>query len=222
MHPSRFCLFALLPLFAGCQLLAPAAPERSAVQPRMQGEISQVNGQLLLRPCQEQRRFILSDAATSGILRSSQQLMADGHTQLFADLRGELSASSDKTADGNLAVSQLYRLQGEGHGCDDSNFKQTLVHASGNEPGWSLRVSDQGMVLNRPGQEPLALPYMEEQLPEGRLHLSSEANGQRLALWLTPGQCQDSMSGSLQHLSAELRLDDQLMRGCAYFGGARQ
>lgn len=222
MHPSRFCLFALLPLFAGCQLLAPAAPEQSTPHPRMQGEISQLNGQLLLRPCQEQRRFTLSDAGNSGILRSSQQLMADGHTQLFADLRGELSASSAKNIDGNLAVSQLYRLQGEGHGCEDANFKQTLVHASGHEPSWSLRVGNKGMVLHRPGQEPLALPYMEEQLPEGRLHLSSEANGQLLALWLTPGQCQDSMSGSVQHLSAELRLNDQVMRGCASFGGARQ
>lgn len=222
MHPSRFCLLALLPLFAGCQLLAPSTPTQPGLQPRLQGEISQVGSQLLFRPCLEQRHFVLSDTANSALLRNSQNLLSDGHQRLFADLRGSLTASPDKDHDGALAVSQVYRLQGEGHGCDDANFKQTLLRASGHEPSWSLRVGSQGMVLDRPGQEPLALPYLEEQLPDGRLHVSSEANGQRLALWLTPGQCQDSMSGSVQHLSAELRLNDQIMRGCAHFGGARQ
>jgi len=222
MHPSRFCLLALLPLFAGCQLLAPSAPETRTLQPRLQGEISQSGSQLLFRPCQEQRHFVLSEAANSDLLRSSQRLLSDGHPHLFADLRGSLSASADQRHDGALAVSQLYRLQGEGHGCADEQFQQTLVRASGHEPSWSLRVGSQGMVLDRPGQEPLALPYLEEQLPEGRLHLSSEANGQRLGLWLTPGTCRDSMSGAVQHLSAELRLNDQVLRGCGYFGGARQ
>jgi putative lipoprotein len=29
------------------------------------------------------------------------------------------------------------------------------------------------------------------------------------------------MSGSVQHLSAELRLNGEVLRGCAYLGGAR-
>jgi len=65
------------------------------------------------------------------------------------------------------------------------------------------------------------LPYLEEQLPEGRFNLSSEANGQRLELWLAPQRCVDSMSGAVQHLSAELRLNGEVQRGCASFGGAR-
>ena len=222
MHPSRFCLLALLPLFASCQLLAPGTPSQPSQPPRLQGEISQAGSQLLFRPCLEQRHFVLGDTANSALLRNSQSLLNDGHSVLFADLRGTLSASAENNHDGALAVSQVYRLQGEGHGCEDANFKQTLLRASGHEPSWSLRVGSQGMVLHRPGQEPLALPYLEEQLPEGRLHLSSEANGQRLGLWLTPQTCRDSMSGAIQHLSAELRLNDQVLRGCGHFGGARQ
>ncbi len=222
MHPSRFALIALLPLFAGCQLLAPSTPAQPSLQPRLQGEISQAGSQLLFRPCLEQRHFVLSDTGSTSVLRTSQELLKDGHSALFADLRGTLTASADKTHDGGLAVSQLYRLQGEGPGCADANFKQTLLRASGHEPSWSLRVGRQGMVLDRPGQEPLALPYLEEELPEGRLHLSSEANGQRLSLWLTPQTCHDSMSGAVQHLSAQLRLNDEVLHGCGHFGGARQ
>ncbi len=76
-------------------------------------------------------------------------------------------------------------------------------------------------MLEQLGQEPVALPYMEEQLPDGRFNLTSEANGKRIELWVAPQRCVDSMSGSVQHLSAELRLDGKPLRGCAYFGGSR-
>ena len=103
----------------------------------------------------------------------------------------------------------------------NGDFADLLLRASGHEPDWSIAVSNQGLVLHRPGQEPQALPYLEEQLPEGRLNLSSEANGQRLELWVAKQRCVDSMSGTVQHLSAELRLNGQVLRGCGYLGGAR-
>ena len=86
---------------------------------------------------------------------------------------------------------------------------------------WSVTVSNQGMVLSGPDREPLALPYMEEQLPEGRINLTSEANGERVELWLAPQRCVNSMSGAVEHMTAQLRLNGKLMRGCASFGGAR-
>ena len=76
-------------------------------------------------------------------------------------------------------------------------------------------------MLERSGQPAQALPYLEEQLPEGRLNLTSEANGQRLELWIAPQRCVDTKTGAVQSLSAELRVDGQVQRGCAYFGGAR-
>jgi putative lipoprotein len=88
-------------------------------------------------------------------------------------------------------------------------------------PAATNRSGSKGLVLNRPEQEPLALPYLEEQLPDGRLNFSSEANGQRLDLWVAPQRCVDSMSGTVNHLSAELRLDGQVLRGCAHFGAMR-
>ena len=77
------------------------------------------------------------------------------------------------------------------------------------------------MRLTGPDKQPLALPYLEEQLPDNRLNFTSEANGQHLDLWLTPQRCVDSATGTVSHLSAELRLNGKLMRGCAWFGGAR-
>ncbi|MNR47676.1 hypothetical protein D3C85_1668070 [compost metagenome] len=77
------------------------------------------------------------------------------------------------------------------------------------------------MVLERVGQPSLAVPYLEEQLPDGRFSLSTEANGQKVELWVAPQRCVDSATGSVQHLSAELRVDGKTLRGCAYYGGSR-
>ena len=139
---------------------------------------------------------------------------------LFADLRGTLhQARPDEV--GQFALTRVYRLQREGHGCGEENFKHLILRASGHEPGWSVNVTSRGMLLTRPGQEPVALPYLEEQLPGGQLSFTSEANAQQLDLWVAPQRCVDSASGTVSHLSAELRLDGQTLRGCAYYGGGR-
>jgi putative lipoprotein len=221
MPVSRTLLFALLPLFASCQALDDKPGDASAELTRLQGEVRLEAGQLLLRPCQEQRRFVIANDGATGIMRDTAELLTDGPGPLFADLRGRLAASKQADVDGQLTLDRVYRLQREGRGCDDLNFKRTTLRASGQEPFWSVAVSRGGLVLNRPGEAPLALPYLEEQLPEGRLNLTSEANEQRLELWVAPQRCVDSMSGAVQHLSAELRLNGQVMRGCGYFGGAR-
>jgi putative lipoprotein len=221
MRFSRPFYLALLPLLASCQVFTDKPAEPASRQTRMQGELSLNAGQLLFRPCQEQRQFILKADHAAELSSDASTLFADGHASLYVDMRGELQANTQTGVDGQFAPSQVYRIQAEGPGCTDINFSRTLLRASGHEPDWTIAVSNQGLILNRPGQEPQALPYLEEQLPEGRLNLSSEANGQRLELWVARQRCVDSMSGTVQHLSAELRLNGEVSRGCAYLGGAR-
>lgn len=219
----RPLLFALLPLLASCQYFS----TQSAIQPlprgeRFQGELAQADGQWLFRPCSEQRQFLVTDSAASELLTEASALRDDGGATLFADLRGRLSASKEAGNDGQLEVSRVYRIQHEGHSCADANFKRLILRASGNEPGWSLSINNQGMLLEQPDRAPLALPYLEERLPEGRFNFSSDANQQHVELWVAPQRCIDSASGAVSHLSAELRLDNRTLRGCAYYGGARE
>lgn len=220
MTCHRVLLFALLPLFAGCQMFG--GNERATVQPteRLQGEIARSDGQLLLRTCQGQRQLELIDTAATGLPDDAHALWNDGGQPLFVDVRGKLVSRPDGT--GQLQLTRVYRLQNEGHGCNADNFQQLMLRASGNEPFWSLRITRQGMLLERPDHLPLALPYLEEQLPGGQASFSSEADDQSLNLWVAPQHCVDSASGAISHLTAELRLDDgQTLRGCAYYGGAR-
>ncbi|WP_271411338.1 COG3650 family protein [Pseudomonas sp. Q1-7] len=221
MRFARPLLFSLLPFFGACQMFAEKAPAPAANLVRLQGVLSVDADRVMFSPCGEKRRFALVDGGATGLLPEAANLAADGPGPLFADVRASMGATSVPGADGQLDLHTLYRVQREGHGCEDINFKRLLLRASGHEPDWSVSVSTQGLVLDRPGQPSLALPYMEEQLPDGRFNLSSEANGQRLELWVAPQRCVDGMSGAVQHLSAELRLDGKPHRGCAAFGGAR-
>ncbi len=219
MSPARSLLFVLVPLFAGCQVFK--QPEPPVPLQRLQGELSAGSSGLLFRPCGEQRQFSISNDGTTDIVREAAELLADGPGPLFADISGQLGASTAKDVAGQLQLSEVYRIQREGPACNEAGFQRLLLRANGNEPDWSLSVTGKGLALFRPGQPALALPYLEEALPDGRFNLTSEANDQRLDLWVAPQRCTDSMSGTVQHLSAELRLDGQIYRGCASFGGAR-
>jgi putative lipoprotein len=207
-------LVALLPLFAACQLLDGQRESASHVgQTRMQGQLTAADGKLVFQPCQDQRQLVVNDIGGTSILQEAATL-ADEQGKLFADVRGKVTGD-------RLDLTQLYRVERSGTACDDPNFKLLILRAAGHGPEWNVKVSGKGMVIDRAGQPPLAVPYIEDQLGDGRFNLSSEANNQRIELWVAPQRCVDSSTGSVQHMSAELRIDGQVQRGCGYFGGSR-
>ena len=213
-------LFALLPVFAGCQLLNSKPADTNAGLTRLQGELVSSNDQLVFQPCVGQQRYVVRDSANTTLVQDA-SYMPNKPGKLFADIRGSFVASKTPGADGEVQVQQLYRLERSSSACQDPNFKQLTVHANGNGPAWEVQAGGKGMVLKREGQPDLALPYVEEQIGDGRFSLSTEANNQRIELWVAPQRCTDSVDGSVQHLGAELRINGQVQRGCGYFGGAR-
>ncbi len=205
---------ALLPLFAACQLFDGPRESASHVgQSRMQGQLTAADGKLVFQPCGEQRQYVVNDIGGTSVLQEAATL-ADQQGKLFADVRGKIAGD-------RLDLGQLYRVERSGTACDDPNFELLILRAAGHGPEWNVKVSGKGMVIDREGQPALAVPYVEEQLGDGRFNLSSEANNQRIELWVAPQRCVDSSTGSVQHMSAELRIDGKVERGCGYFGGSR-
>src|SRR3546814_5777289 len=68
-------------------------------------------------------------------------------------------------------------LERSGNVCDDADFKRLLLRATGHGPEWNLEASGKGLVLEREGQPPLAVPFVGEQLGDGRFNLGTDANG---------------------------------------------
>ncbi len=211
-------LVTLLPLFAACQLFDSQRDSASHVgQTRLQGQLTAADGKLLFQPCSEQRSYVVNDTGGTSVLQEAATL-ADAQGKLFADVRGRVVSSGNES---RIDLAQLYRVERSGAACDDPNFKQLILRAAGHGPEWNVKVSGKGMIIDRAGQAPLAVPYVEEQLGDGRFNLSTEVNNQHIELWVAPQRCVDSSSGSVQHMSAELRIDGQVQRGCGYFGGSR-
>ena len=214
-----FIVVALLPLFAACQLFDSPRESASHVgQTRLQGQLTAADGKLLFQPCNQPNRYVVNDTGGTSILQQAATL-ADGKGKLFADVRGKVVSGNG--ADGQLDLETLYRIERSGTACDDPNFKLSILRAAGHNPQWTMKVSGKGLILERAGLPPLAVPYVEEQLGDGRFNLSTDANNQHIELWVAPQRCVDSSTGSIQHMSAELRVDGKVQRGCASFGGAR-
>jgi putative lipoprotein len=216
-------LVALMPLFAGCQMLGTPSTTDAVSKAgwiRMQGNLSGEGGRLMFQPCNEQRRYVVNDVANTGVLQEASAL-ADKSGKVFADLRGMFVAGKAVGSEGQLDLRQLYRVERAGQACEDPNFKRLTLHVNGNNPAWNVNVSGKGMVIERLGKDSIAVPYVEEQLPDGRFSVSSEADGNTMELWVAPQRCVDSVNGSVQHLTAELRLNGVTQRGCGYYGGSR-
>jgi putative lipoprotein len=186
----------------------------------MQGELTAAEGKLIFQPCLEQRRYIVKDTGRTSVLQQAGTLAGD-QRKVFADVRGRIVSSAAAGTESQLDLEQVYRMERSSTACDDVDFKRLILRAGGHAPEWILKASGKGLVLDREGQPPLAVPYVEEQLGDGRFNLGTEANGQKVELWVTPQRCVDTVTGSVQHMSAELRVNGQVQRGCAYFGGAR-
>lgn len=212
-HLGFLTIAVLAVTLSACQTSSSTTSSKPASQ-RLQGNLTQSNGEWLFQPCSTTSSYILKPA--TALTNELNTLTADAANGLFADLAGQLDSSQHY-----FTPTQRYRLQVEGHDCNDPDFARLQVRASGNEPFWSLLQTPQGLIFNVPGASAIALPYVEEQLPDGRYHISTEANEQNLSLWLTPQTCIDSMSGTVHHLTAQLQWNQKTLYGCASFGALR-
>jgi len=214
-------LFALFPLFTACSLMStgPTQPSNAGLT-RLQGELIPADGHLYLQPCGEPRRYLIIDQGNTSLVQEAATL-ASKPGKLYADVRGSFVASQKGDTEGRASLKQVYRLQRSNSACADPDFGRTALVAFGHGPDWVIKVAGTGMVIERTGQPALALPFVEERLPDGRLDLSTEANDQRIELWLAPQRCVDEAAGTVSAFTAEFRFNGQPQRGCGWFGGAR-
>ena len=220
-YAPTLLLAGLMPLIGGCLSLSQPPSNPNLGTTRMQGQLSAVDGQLLFTPCREARRFVVKDTGGTGVLQEAATLAKAPQDTVFADLRGRLTGSQTAASNGQFEVTGLYRLESNHQGCDDPMFRALTVHADGQSPDWQLNANSKGMIIDRPGKPTLALPFLEEQTPEGGLNLSSEANGQRVDFWVAPQRCVVPSTGAVRQLKAELRIDGERWQGCAYYGGGK-
>ncbi len=219
MRQLLYPLLVSFTLLTACQSIQQTA-QSSQNDERIQGTLSHDAGYWYVQPCGEVNRLQM-DFANNQVEETFNSFARQLEEPTFVDLGGDLDNPSLKQAT-RISTNSFYRIQREGHACDDPDFAKLILRVHGNEPFWTLLLTTDGLLLAQPGQQPLALPYIEEQLPDGFTYISSQANQEQLQLWISPQHCTDSMSGAFNHLSAMLDWNGHIFNGCGHYGAKRE
>jgi putative lipoprotein len=123
-------------------------------------------------------------------------------------------------AEGKPQFTQFERLAPQGQGsCDEKDLSNSLFRARGNEPGWSVDVTPQGVILTRPDVPAITFEYAPlEKTPTGGRHFAAENSDGKLDFTLAPGQCSDGMSDVVYGWNATATFGEQTLKGCGFAG----
>jgi len=141
------------------------------------------------------------------------KFLAGGAKEFFLDGWG----TTDEQ--GATKIIALERLYTEGPGCDEKDISLSLFRARGNEPGWSVDVQPSGVIITKPGAEPVTAEYQPlEKLDAGVRRFVSETPIGKVEFTLSPGICSDGMSDTVYGWNASLAMGDEKLSGCGFSG----
>lgn len=213
-------LLASLPFVGACQWLPTGlfhseAHQTKPAERRLQGELLRQANQLWFKECGNHTpRFLRLEASARTFFESVRTSGFD-EGALFADV----AVTAPTTPEAPLQAQHFYRIAKQSI-CATPEWPKLIAQAGNAPAGWSIKVMTQGLLLERAGQPTVALPYVEEQLPDGLVEFSSAANGQRIRLSISPELCINPSLGWYP-LRARLYINDDTVRmSCANFGGA--
>jgi len=157
------------------------------------------------------------DRSEGDLVEVYEALTVEAYQPIFVEIRGrrEPAPSEDFGAQypEQLVVTELRRAEREGWGCRLDLTGLEFV-ALGNEPSWKLEVRESGIVLTRPGHAEARHAYTAPR----REGTAATYEFGDLVLVLNEKRCVDTMAGSRFSYSAQLKLGEQTLEGCALAG----
>lgn len=211
-------IISLMVLLSACQTRSDVIRPTNFGQSQIRGLLVD-DGRWLIKSCiQGGKTYLLKPNV---ILQEDLASLQKPGVPLFIDVFGALSSSHEVGIDSELELKQLNRLTySTTKGCDERDFNRVIVRGMGKNPLWVTSIALKGLVIEREGQQPLVLPYVQERLPEGQMNFSTKANGLEIEFWVAPEHCVDEETGEIYSMNAKLTINFQTFNGCAYLGQA--
>lgn len=177
------------------------------------------------KACGENRASWVVDLTRGVLWNVYEQLTVNSLDPVFVEVRGEMGPPPGEgfgaDYDHQLTVLQLRRAALEGPGCNE-DLKATEFRALGNEPFWSVNISERGIVFSDFGRsQELVFPYSPPQVSaDRRLYAASVAQGGRHRIEITIDEqpCTDTMSGAYFSYVVQAKVDGRTYVGCAMEG----
>lgn len=88
-------------------------------------------------------------------------------------------------------------------------------HLSGTEPFWGADIIGTEIHVTRPDQPEVTAINAGLAMVQGRAIWTAQAGQSLVMATLTPGECSDGMSDRQWPYAAELKIGDEILKGCA-------
>lgn len=160
---------------------------------------------------------------TEGVFRRMYDtLSVKQYEPVFMEVQGMLTdAPSDGFGaeyQGGIIVKKIINMSREGFGCREQ-YDDFIYKAQGNEPGWSVTVSREGIrytSINSPA--PAIYPLVDPESKGETIRYVSTMQGKTIELVIMPEPCRDTMSGEQFSWKAKVKVDGKSYTGCAKKG----
>lgn len=214
------------PAPAGAEAPAAAEPPAESGLSIKRGIVTLTPERGTFRPCGEQGDLLLVDQ-TDGVLARTFAGEKDGNgaaqpLKLYIEAYGERATDQPAPAGfaGTFLLEEaLYAApDGQTKGCD-SPAQDYIVAARGNEPFWSVEVTDAALLWRQP-EEPkeISIAAPQPQDAEGAVSYVANNDEHKIEVLIEAQACQDDMSGEYFAYAARATLDGKRFTGCARVG----
>jgi uncharacterized membrane protein len=194
---------------------APAAAGDPAF---LRGTVRVAGDSLYFTACGSAAEAWMADR-TGGELTAAARSLGEGGAGVYVEVNG------GATGAGTAAAAEFLRAApiGEGGGCNRPAGAY-LYHAFGEEPFWSVRVEEDSLVFEQPGEParvawPAAAVVASRGASGARTWTADAAGGRpAIALTVERGRCTDGLSGEVTAFRSRVTFDGRAMEGCARAG----
>lgn len=207
--PAIAVAAALALSFAGVRADEAATPAAEQQPKLAYGLMMKQGDKLVFSPCRDRSYALVEDVSADGaVVGGLEQVGLAAGKKLYVELLGVTDGLALKASGLNLARTDG-RCQQPG-GADESWL------AAGNAAAWALAAGGEQVLLKRPGEPDLVLPYREF-VRDGRLaRYDGEAGGHALSLRFEQKTCHDVAADAVFGWTATLTVDGRTLQGCAW------
>lgn len=199
--------------------VAAAAPTPAESSLAIKRGIATAAGQAAtFRACDETKELRVIDEGDGALA----QLFAEGATTLYVEVYGERAADDAPGAGGQAEVfvleQLLYAVAPAADGKCATPPADAIVTARGNEPGWTVAITDTKASWQQQGAAPIVLDTVQSQDAEGAVSYRAKATGHDLELLIDAQPCRDLVTDEYSVFAARAALDGKQFTGCARVG----
>jgi uncharacterized membrane protein len=170
------------------------------------------------RACDETKELRVIDEGDGALA----QLLSEGATTLYVEVYGERAADDAPGAGGQaeefVLEQLLYAIAPAADGKCATPPADAIVTARGNEPGWTVAITEAKASWHQEGAASIVLDTVQSQDTEGTVSYRAKATGHELELLIDAQPCRDLVTDEYFAFAARAVLDGKQFTGCARVG----